>query len=557
MAKKNRAAILQALRKARASDLQEEMQKVLTLIEFVDQHFETYYQDVGHEGEDTNSDRSIAYLMERRQHLEQTSRDHSKQLKKYQTDFGNLMNQTKQTEASLLAIKGDLEYQTKFLETVILHRQHINNVGRLQRRKLRCSYSKKPLPNLDDELIVMKGKIANIIQKLEKTSAGLEKQLDNQRLALEDQTAPPPLADNSTEISNIKFIVSGAKANKLKQQEPILKALRQRAEVLDKNIRSVLDGNIDEELWETYLKALEAKQLAREKAKIAEEQREKQKTRDRINERRRAEKILHSHRDAPIILERLQKKHSSTQTRMKRLEVRKTDLISDLVLQYDENMTVERLNNIGSIKVTLKIRGKLISLFCNENKWSKQELIDTNSDLFPRLRNLKRQIDELESELHKEQREIQRARINIEKLKNAEALIKQALPIGERKEKRPKRVVTEWRHAEELARDFMVFLGFVDASLTGRGADSGVDVMSSKAIGQVKMHNKGVPRYDIQRLVGEASVLRKVPIFFALSYSKDAVSWSEEHGIPLFKFERSGAVAPMTRKAMQLESSAR
>ena len=94
----------------------------------------------------------------------------------------------------------------------------------------------------------------------------------------------------------------------------------------------------------------------------------------------------------------------------------------------------------------------------------------------------------------------------------------------------------------------------MDAELTNDGADGGVDVRSQGAIGQVKMHSNGVRRPDIQALVGEATGINRTPLFFAMNYSKEAITWSNERNIAIFKFSRNGDVVAVSEAALKLEA---
>ena len=180
---------------------------------------------------------------------------------------------------------------------------------------------------------------------------------------------------------------------------------------------------------------------------------------------------------------------------------------------------------------------------------------------FPSLNRVLNQINDMQLDLERYRSEQARLTKKVEKTKEilrrkkaSEAILRKPMPAGLPSDKRPKKVVTTWKHAEELARDFFVYLGFHDARLTGDGADGGVDVISSRALGQVKMHSKGVGRPDVQGLVGVASVERKIPIFFAMMYTSDAVNWAERAKVALFRFERSGEIGAVTEAASLLES---
>lgn len=66
-------------------------------------------------------------------------------------------------------------------------------------------------------------------------------------------------------------------------------------------------------------------------------------------------------------------------------------------------------------------------------------------------------------------------------------------------------VVADWHDAEELARWHMrEVLGFADTELTPRGADGGIDVVSSHALAQVKHYTTPVGSPEVQQHAGAA-----------------------------------------------------
>jgi hypothetical protein len=185
---------------------------------------------------------------------------------------------------------------------------------------------------------------------------------------------------------------------------------------------------------------------------------------------------------------------------------------------------------------------------------------------FPRFLSILRSIDAVDEDLSEANEDAMRdgaifkkLEIQFRKLRNYQAIALRELKIEDgvglgNNLKRPKYVVTEWQHAEELARDFMRWLGYLDAELTNDGADGGVDVRSQGAIGQVKMHSNGTRRSDIQALVGEAAVQKRMPLFFAMNYSKEAITWSNENSIAIFQFSRNGDVVAVSEAALKLEA---
>ena len=120
-------------------------------------------------------------------------------------------------------------------------------------------------------------------------------------------------------------------------------------------------------------------------------------------------------------------------------------------------------------------------------------------------------------------------------------------------------------HAERLAAAYMRWLGFGDAALNGgiHTPDRGIDVVSSRAVAQVKANFRGtVKRPALAQLVGDASVARYQAhqlLFFAVSYAPDASAYANEAGRPvaLFAFDAAGDVQPRNATAKQLVARAR
>jgi hypothetical protein len=110
---------------------------------------------------------------------------------------------------------------------------------------------------------------------------------------------------------------------------------------------------------------------------------------------------------------------------------------------------------------------------------------------------------------------------------------------------------------ELAAADWMRFLGFTDATVTPRGVDGGVDVLSELAIGQVKAHMNPIGAPEIQQLRGVVHDGR-LPIFFSLAgYTRQALDFAEASKVALFRFSGyDGMVEPVNAQAMQLLSEA-
>lgn len=96
--------------------------------------------------------------------------------------------------------------------------------------------------------------------------------------------------------------------------------------------------------------------------------------------------------------------------------------------------------------------------------------------------------------------------------------------------------------AEVNAALWMQVLGFHDADVTKISGDGGLDVLSSRAVAQVKLQFAPVGRPHLQNLVGAAvEHPGKMRLFFALKgYSAPAVTYAEQNGIALFSYSIDG-----------------
>jgi hypothetical protein len=101
--------------------------------------------------------------------------------------------------------------------------------------------------------------------------------------------------------------------------------------------------------------------------------------------------------------------------------------------------------------------------------------------------------------------------------------------------------------AEGLAADWMRYFGFVDARAnTTHSADGGIDVRSSEAVAQVKMHGRKASRPDLQRLTAAASAEQRRPLFFSQAgFARPAADWAAEQGVALFEFDYAGGIEPI------------
>jgi hypothetical protein len=111
--------------------------------------------------------------------------------------------------------------------------------------------------------------------------------------------------------------------------------------------------------------------------------------------------------------------------------------------------------------------------------------------------------------------------------------------------------------AEQAAAEWMRHLGFDDARCTGAGTDGGVDVRSRQAVAQVKAQLSPVGRPELQALYGVARSEGRTPLFFSLmAYTAAALSWADEVGMALFRFDHAGLVGPVNTAAEALIAAA-
>jgi hypothetical protein len=107
--------------------------------------------------------------------------------------------------------------------------------------------------------------------------------------------------------------------------------------------------------------------------------------------------------------------------------------------------------------------------------------------------------------------------------------------------------------AEQVAAEWMRHFGFTDARCTPGGTDGGVDVRSSGAVAQVKAQLTPVGRPELQALYGVARSEGRRPLFFSLmSYTAAALTWADEVGMALFRFDHAGMVEPVNVPAEEL-----
>ena len=107
------------------------------------------------------------------------------------------------------------------------------------------------------------------------------------------------------------------------------------------------------------------------------------------------------------------------------------------------------------------------------------------------------------------------------------------------------RLLRSPRDAELVACEWMRHWGFVDATCTAIGPDSGIDIASSTAIAQVKAELTPTGRPVVQQTFGAAAASERVAIVFSLGgFTKEAIQWANLAGVALFTFDLQGTPAP-------------
>lgn len=118
----------------------------------------------------------------------------------------------------------------------------------------------------------------------------------------------------------------------------------------------------------------------------------------------------------------------------------------------------------------------------------------------------------------------------------------------------PPTQIRDWAEAERNARDWMRYLGFVDAELTQAGSDAGIDVQGRDVLAQVKYKAHAIGRASLQQLVGARLKSHdKLLLFFTGStYSAQAVEYASQMDIALFRYSVFGQVEALNASAEKL-----
>jgi Restriction endonuclease len=112
------------------------------------------------------------------------------------------------------------------------------------------------------------------------------------------------------------------------------------------------------------------------------------------------------------------------------------------------------------------------------------------------------------------------------------------------------RLLKNYRDAELYAAEVMTSFGFTGVTLTGGGADEGIDVRADGAVAQVKMEACTTSRPVIQALFGVAVAERSKGLFFSLAgYTPQALNWADRAGVACFEFAFDGSLIACTTSA--------
>lgn len=118
--------------------------------------------------------------------------------------------------------------------------------------------------------------------------------------------------------------------------------------------------------------------------------------------------------------------------------------------------------------------------------------------------------------------------------------------------------IRDWRGAEVATARYLRRRGCGRVSLTGAGADGGIDIVTRKLAVQVKHTSARVGRPVVQQLVGAASSGDRLPVIFATGgYSGPAHEFAENRGVALFDLRMNGRAFPANHHARRLRRKLR
>ncbi|MGC9379956.1 restriction endonuclease [Streptomyces sp. MH13] len=116
------------------------------------------------------------------------------------------------------------------------------------------------------------------------------------------------------------------------------------------------------------------------------------------------------------------------------------------------------------------------------------------------------------------------------------------------------RVIRTWQEAELAAVDHMRSLGFVDARVTGAGADGGIDVIAQDAVAQVKHYSQPIGVGPVRELRGVADAHQHLLFYASGGYTAAARQFADERGLALYFLAELGHITPLNEAATRLSA---
>jgi hypothetical protein len=507
---------------------------------------------------DEGFEASLDYVMNLVAQLNQIQSDEKKEVRRLTKDLVS-----KQNQQELLRKCHERELESKNqasadITAIEAHKNQILTTKWFKRHKIQRYLNETLLSNAPPELDALAleknlfiDKQSRKAEKLLKDLSVVDGEIEQLMMEIKRYELSKDWGESvSNCLSELVSLKSEIAEFAIDTQVPLQTAISDLQTLYRKEKSQLKAGLFDEELVEIDDQRLEKLRKTKAKNRLLEEKRaiqnseqQKMAIQRQISQKRQANKYIETHKT-------LEKEYAAAEAELRRTR------------NKVETLMKKRSRLVTRFGDALKLGERPKDYLTKPNRYERLKGR-------PRLISILRSIDDVDEDLAEvnkvalsDEANIKRLEVQVEKLRNYQTIAQKELKIQDgiilgNQSKRPKRAVTDWRHAEELARDFMRWLGYLDAELTNEGADGGVDVRSKRAIGQVKMHSNGVRRSDIQALVGEAAVQKRTPLFFAMNYSKEAITWSNENAISIFKFSRSGEVVAVSDAALKLEARSR
>ncbi|WP_432543847.1 restriction endonuclease [Kineococcus sp. SYSU DK002] len=114
------------------------------------------------------------------------------------------------------------------------------------------------------------------------------------------------------------------------------------------------------------------------------------------------------------------------------------------------------------------------------------------------------------------------------------------------------RFIRTYRDAEEVAAEWMEYMGYTGVQVTELGPDGGIDIVADGAVAQVKLHGKPMGRPPLQQLRGASRDGDALLFFSASGYTAQGREWADTVGMALFTFDRQGEPEPVNEVAQEL-----